>query len=204
MSKTMCPGQNTRFWKPEDIFEANCPYCGATARRRFGGGVVHINCPSCNRRYQSPIAKRVTPLPDDSASIDRLIQLTKTESSLSRIYDNWCQVISIDPYHEEAWSQLLHLAEQDNNHRLYAIILRNFLLIDPYVSDNFKKMAEILTYIGLDKRATKYSLKAEHLERSGISQSIATLPQDVTGKSILGLMTNMKRSLSDEFFLKIV
>ena len=24
-----CPGQDTRFWKPEDIFDVVCPGCGA-------------------------------------------------------------------------------------------------------------------------------------------------------------------------------
>ena len=23
-----CPGQNTMFWKPGDIFEVSCPNCG--------------------------------------------------------------------------------------------------------------------------------------------------------------------------------
>lgn len=29
MSKQMCPGQDTRFWKEEDIFEIPCPVCRA-------------------------------------------------------------------------------------------------------------------------------------------------------------------------------
>ncbi|MFC1610328.1 hypothetical protein ACFL6C_05170 [Myxococcota bacterium] len=24
-----CPGQDTRFWRPEDIFDVACPCCGA-------------------------------------------------------------------------------------------------------------------------------------------------------------------------------
>ncbi len=28
MSKTICPGQDTRFWKPEDIYEIECGKCG--------------------------------------------------------------------------------------------------------------------------------------------------------------------------------
>ena len=30
MADTVCPGQNTLFWKPEDIFEVSCPVCGAS------------------------------------------------------------------------------------------------------------------------------------------------------------------------------
>ena len=29
MGTVQCPGQDMRFWKPEDIFEAPCPHCGA-------------------------------------------------------------------------------------------------------------------------------------------------------------------------------
>jgi len=28
MAKTMCPGQDTTFWKPGDIFEIPCVKCG--------------------------------------------------------------------------------------------------------------------------------------------------------------------------------
>lgn len=28
MSKTMCPGQDTRFWRPGDIFDVTCARCG--------------------------------------------------------------------------------------------------------------------------------------------------------------------------------
>jgi hypothetical protein len=29
MDRPRCPGQDTRYWKPEDIFEVACPSCGA-------------------------------------------------------------------------------------------------------------------------------------------------------------------------------
>ena len=29
MATTNCPGQDKRFWKPEDIFEVPCAHCGA-------------------------------------------------------------------------------------------------------------------------------------------------------------------------------
>jgi len=28
LDKPRCPGQNTQYWKPEDIFEELCPFCG--------------------------------------------------------------------------------------------------------------------------------------------------------------------------------
>ena len=28
MEQMKCPGQDTRFWKPDDIFVAECPKCG--------------------------------------------------------------------------------------------------------------------------------------------------------------------------------
>lgn len=187
-----------------------CPYCGATGQCGFEGLIARINCPSCNRMYRAPVAKRITPLPDAVANIDRLIQLTKTESSSDRTYEIWCQIIAIDPYHGEAWNQLLHHAEQKNNYRLYAVILRNLLLMDPYVADSFKRMADVLTFLGFDKRATKYTLKAEHLKQIGVTQSkqIAfTLPpgqHDIGIKIELDIMIDMKAPLSDELFLKFV
>ncbi len=187
-----------------------CPYCGTTGQCRFEGLIARIICPSCNRIYRPPVAKRIMPLPNAVANIDRLIQLTKTESSSDRTCEIWCQIIAIDPYHGEAWNQLLHHAEQKNNHRLYAVILRNLLLIDPYISDSFRRMAEVLTCLGLDKRATKYTLKAEHLKQLGITQSkqiALTLPpdqQDIAINNELDIMIDMKAPLSDELFIKFV
>ncbi|MDR1921392.1 MAG: hypothetical protein LBS31_06575 [Candidatus Adiutrix sp.] len=51
MAVTMCPGQNTAFWRPGDIFDITCPGCGSQveffkdeARRRCQGcGHVFVN-----------------------------------------------------------------------------------------------------------------------------------------------------------------
>jgi radical SAM superfamily enzyme YgiQ (UPF0313 family) len=187
-----------------------CPYCGTTGQCEFEEFIVRINCPSCNRMYRPPVTERIKPLPNAVASIDRLIQLTKTESSSDRTYEIWCQIIAIDPYYGNAWSQLLHHAEQKNNYRLYAIILRNLLLMDPYIPDSFKRMADVLTFLGFDKRATKYTLKAEHLKQLGVIQSkqiALILPpsrQDSYINNKLNIMIDMKAPLSDELFLKFV
>ncbi len=52
MNKTMCPGQDTRYWRPDDIFTVPCGSCGAgieffkddTARR----------CSKCGARVKNP------------------------------------------------------------------------------------------------------------------------------------------------------
>ncbi len=47
-----CPGQDTRYWKPEDIFELPCPVCNTaveflkTDRRR--------KCPNCGYTFRNP------------------------------------------------------------------------------------------------------------------------------------------------------
>lgn len=50
MTQTICPGQNTMFWKPDDIFEIECPSCHKTvefykddARRRCKCGHEFLN-----------------------------------------------------------------------------------------------------------------------------------------------------------------
>ncbi|NOZ84958.1 MAG: HD domain-containing protein [Deltaproteobacteria bacterium] len=52
MSKMMCPGQDTRYWRPGDIFEVTCAKCGYAvemfkddARRR---------CPKCGNIVKNP------------------------------------------------------------------------------------------------------------------------------------------------------
>jgi endogenous inhibitor of DNA gyrase (YacG/DUF329 family) len=48
----ICPGQNTLFWKPEDIFETPCPVCGETVE--FFKDDASRKCPSCGFRFPNP------------------------------------------------------------------------------------------------------------------------------------------------------
>lgn len=47
-----CPGQDQRFWKPEDIFEAKCPNCGASME--FWKDDPKLKCRKCNRVITNP------------------------------------------------------------------------------------------------------------------------------------------------------
>ena len=46
-----CPGQDTRNWKPGDIFEVECPNCGATVE--FFKDEVVRKC-KCGVRIKNP------------------------------------------------------------------------------------------------------------------------------------------------------
>lgn len=52
MSKTMCPGQDTRYWRPGDIFEVNCASCGTAVE--FWKDESRRRCPRCGTRVQNP------------------------------------------------------------------------------------------------------------------------------------------------------
>jgi DNA-directed RNA polymerase subunit RPC12/RpoP len=49
---TKCPGQDTRYWKAEDIHEAACPYCGALIE--FWKTDLRVRCPECRRKVLNP------------------------------------------------------------------------------------------------------------------------------------------------------
>ena len=48
----LCPGQDTRFWKPEDIFELDCGACGHTIE--FFKDDVYRRCSDCGKRVENP------------------------------------------------------------------------------------------------------------------------------------------------------
>ena len=52
MNKTICPGQDTRYWRPDDIFEVECIKCG-TKYEFFKDEASH-KCPKCGNRVQNP------------------------------------------------------------------------------------------------------------------------------------------------------
>jgi hypothetical protein len=51
MSKTICPGQDTRFWRPGDIFEIPCGNCGRMIE--FFKDEASRRC-NCGNRVQNP------------------------------------------------------------------------------------------------------------------------------------------------------
>lgn len=47
-----CPGQDLRYWKPEDIFEENCPHCGNILE--FWKTDIGVRCDQCRRFVANP------------------------------------------------------------------------------------------------------------------------------------------------------
>ena len=47
-----CPGQDTRYWKPDAIFEAPCPECGHIVE--FFKDDTARNCSGCGHRFVNP------------------------------------------------------------------------------------------------------------------------------------------------------
>ena len=52
MSVVMCPGQNTAFWRPGDIFDITCPNCGATVE--FFKDDARRRCVGCGHIFPNP------------------------------------------------------------------------------------------------------------------------------------------------------
>ena len=52
MSTPRCPGQDMRYWKPEDIFYAPCPFCGGEIE--FWKDEPSRVCPSCKKEVPNP------------------------------------------------------------------------------------------------------------------------------------------------------
>ena len=47
-----CPGQDQRFWKPEDIFETKCPDCGGSVE--FFKDEPRLKCRHCGKEVANP------------------------------------------------------------------------------------------------------------------------------------------------------
>ncbi len=47
-----CPGQDQRFWKPDDIFETQCPHCDAAIE--FWKDEPSLKCPECKKLVVNP------------------------------------------------------------------------------------------------------------------------------------------------------
>ncbi|GAG02523.1 unnamed protein product [marine sediment metagenome] len=47
-----CPGQDGRFWKPDDIFEVRCPGCGVSVE--FFKDEPKLKCSKCKHIVVNP------------------------------------------------------------------------------------------------------------------------------------------------------
>jgi hypothetical protein len=52
MEQIKCPGQDTRYWKPDDIFTAECPKCGSEIE--FFKDDTRRRCAWCGHRFYNP------------------------------------------------------------------------------------------------------------------------------------------------------
>ena len=50
-----CPGIDTQFWKPGDIFEVSCPKCNV--KIEFFKDDSSRKCPECGEQYFNPKVK---------------------------------------------------------------------------------------------------------------------------------------------------
>ena len=52
MNKTLCPGQDMRFWRPGDIFDVDCGQCGTPVE--FFKDEARRRCPKCGNTITNP------------------------------------------------------------------------------------------------------------------------------------------------------
>lgn len=52
MFSAKCPGQDRRNWKPEDIFEHQCPHCQGMLE--FWKTDTRVKCPTCGEQIMNP------------------------------------------------------------------------------------------------------------------------------------------------------
>lgn len=52
MFTAKCPGQDRRYWQPEDIFEEKCPNCGNILE--FWKTDIRVRCEKCRRLVSNP------------------------------------------------------------------------------------------------------------------------------------------------------
>lgn len=52
MSPPHCPGQDMQYWKPDDIYFVECPFCGGQIE--FWKDEPVRVCPACKKKVSNP------------------------------------------------------------------------------------------------------------------------------------------------------
>ncbi|RLB52704.1 MAG: phosphohydrolase [Deltaproteobacteria bacterium] len=161
MSKTLCPGQDMRFWRPGDIFDVTCANCGAQVE--FFKDEGRRKCSKCGNMVTNPRLslgcaqwcehaaeclgydpKQVESDADDEALVDRLVAGLKQARGrdnglVERAFARLHQAKELMPDHPGADPKLV----------MAAALLAE--LHDPAGAGDRLRAREIMSQAGMDK-----------------------------------------------------
>ena len=154
-----CPGQDQRFWKPEDIFEISCPKCGKSIE--FFKDEPKLKCRNCGHLVVNP--KIDLGCAEWCQYAEQCIGVTKEGQSTicDKLIDEMKGVFGGDTRRIEHALAVLDFAE-----RIYAIEGGDALVI---------KAAAILHDIGILEAERKYNSSAgkyQEIEGPSIADGI--------------------------------
>ncbi len=70
-----CPGQDTRYWSPDSVFEMNCPQCGMAIE--FFKDDPFRKCSNCSHKLRNP--KRDDGCASHCANADKCVGTRKSK-----------------------------------------------------------------------------------------------------------------------------
>lgn len=163
MSKTLCPGQDMRFWRPGDIFDVTCAQCGAAVE--FFKDEGRRKCRNCGNMVTNPRLslgcaqwcehaaeclgydpQTVDAGGDDTALVDRLVAALKQDQAgskdlVDRAFAQLHEAKDLMPDHARAVPKLVMAAS------LLAAVY------DPASDQNNDRARRIMTQAGMDQPA---------------------------------------------------
>ena len=83
MGETHCPGQDQRYWRPEDIFQVACPHCSheiefwkdeparicSGCKKEVRNPRIDLGCAKWCRKANKCLGKEVKATEDDNSSL---------------------------------------------------------------------------------------------------------------------------------------
>ncbi len=91
-----CPGQDTRYWKPGDIFEVPCPVCGQPVEFFRDEGVR--KCKNCGYKFKNPridlscaqwcpyARQCLGSLPEEGAEVEQMLLVNQLIDEMKKIF----------------------------------------------------------------------------------------------------------------------
>ena len=96
MEQMKCPGQDTRYWKPGDIFVTECPKCSAEIE--FFKDDTRRRCAWCGHPGITPgylDSSTNTPTSSCMCSSRRIISLGGISRIVSRVVGSWTFIMTL-------------------------------------------------------------------------------------------------------------
>lgn len=171
-----CPGQDKRFWKPEDIYNIPCPKCGY--KIEFWKDELRLKCPGCKEVVSNPkLDLACAQWCQYSKECLSAMQTQADRDMCNKLIEKMEKLLAGKRNEVEHRLKILEFADQiqpaEGGNPLVVRAAAIFYDIARFITDNYEnRISGILTEIGIEKEDFQQILQTAEIQTNTKDKTI--------------------------------